>query len=425
MSYKSPIKFKVSRFRTRSFKWGVREELHFDGGENGKDLYRVNWYRFLDWWDNFKITYPEMLDRYYFWMTGGFRSGKFSSWDLDIVLTPKFFIFSELNTETLGTLREDLVAIKKSGLDHRNERGWVTYGHLNPSGEPFPEPFMIDVWYSEEWEPWKDDLVTFGEIEAYGNQPVYGYTVFNFIEQNGEVTHDYSTMEPPPDELIQDLFKRQGKRMSKKHKDRYIQVGKFWKEPTMLNVSGETQQPVLPNIPVENCNKKELFVPLKDSLQIKNIKAIPKTKNKNKSFRKNNFQASRKNSRNLVHRDGIIGQCINKNKLKNNKITELIHNAETKLTRFQSKNTTKDNNMNMMDSDKNPVTGEKLFTSGFEFKTIIAGEMYSPGNLLWEEYKGEYHTHQNGEICAGPHDEMKIIKRRLLVRLTESKGENQ
>jgi len=69
-----------------------------------------------------------------------------------------------------------------------------------------------------------------------------------------------------------------------------------------------------------------------------------------------------------------------------------------------------------MSLGNNPITNQAS-TSGFEFKVMMTNETYSPGNLLWEEYNGEYHTHQNGEICAGIHDKMKIVKRRLLVKL--------
>ena len=67
-----------------------------------------------------------------------------------------------------------------------------------------------------------------------------------------------------------------------------------------------------------------------------------------------------------------------------------------------------------MDLRFNPVLDKNLYSGDGSLLTPN-GDPYIPGNYLWDRYDGEYHTHHNGEICAGPHDrEMMIDPERIL-----------
>ena len=42
---------------------------------------------------------------------------------------------------------------------------------------------------------------------------------------------------------------------------------------------------------------------------------------------------------------------------------------------------------------------------------------------IYDKYKGEYHTHEDGTICAGPHDKGIIVPNRILkIENTLTKG---
>lgn len=67
-----------------------------------------------------------------------------------------------------------------------------------------------------------------------------------------------------------------------------------------------------------------------------------------------------------------------------------------------------------MDLRFNPVLDKNLYSGDGSLLTSD-GDPYIPGNYLWDQYNGEYHTHVNGEVCAGPHDrEMMIDPGRVL-----------
>ena len=69
--------------------------------------------------------------------------------------------------------------------------------------------------------------------------------------------------------------------------------------------------------------------------------------------------------------------------------------------------------INDMDLKTNPILDKNLF-SGDGSLITSNGELYKPGNYLWNKYNGEYHTHYNGQICAGSHDTNTINPDRLL-----------
>ena len=69
--------------------------------------------------------------------------------------------------------------------------------------------------------------------------------------------------------------------------------------------------------------------------------------------------------------------------------------------------------INDMDLKTNPILDKNLF-SGDGSLITTNGELYKPGNHLWNKYNGEYHTHYNGQICAGNHDRKTINPDRLL-----------
>tara|TARA_Y100000361_G_scaffold65484_1_gene57478 strand:- start:676 stop:972 length:297 start_codon:yes stop_codon:yes gene_type:complete len=67
---------------------------------------------------------------------------------------------------------------------------------------------------------------------------------------------------------------------------------------------------------------------------------------------------------------------------------------------------------------KNPVVKQGV-TDGDEFLTNN-GEMYSPGNNLYDRHNGEYHIHKSGHVCAGTHDSMVMQNQRFLFELPKN-----
>lgn len=68
----------------------------------------------------------------------------------------------------------------------------------------------------------------------------------------------------------------------------------------------------------------------------------------------------------------------------------------------------------------NPVVERNLFTKTTEFISAD-GELYIPGSKLYKKYKGKYHIHKFGHICAGQHDMKRLNPERGLGRLPEDK----
>ena len=72
-------------------------------------------------------------------------------------------------------------------------------------------------------------------------------------------------------------------------------------------------------------------------------------------------------------------------------------------------------NMSNMSMKNNPIIEEgKSF--GDEFITS-KGNIYSQGNVLYNRYKGNYHIHKSGHICAGSHNSMTLQPSRFLFEL--------
>ena len=63
-----------------------------------------------------------------------------------------------------------------------------------------------------------------------------------------------------------------------------------------------------------------------------------------------------------------------------------------------------------------PVTEQGLYTDGNEFIFKTSRQPYQPGNSIYNRYNGEYHIHEDGSICAGPHDMGYVIPTRVLIR---------
>ena len=77
-------------------------------------------------------------------------------------------------------------------------------------------------------------------------------------------------------------------------------------------------------------------------------------------------------------------------------------------------------NMGMGRSMKNnPIVEEKI-SIGNEFLTA-KGDFYSPGNILYDRYNGNYHIHKSGHICAGSHNAMVMQPSRFLLELPKRK----
>ena len=76
------------------------------------------------------------------------------------------------------------------------------------------------------------------------------------------------------------------------------------------------------------------------------------------------------------------------------------------------------NKMNTMSQDMmmSPVTEQGLYTDGNEFIFKTSRKPYRPGNSTYNRYNGEYHIHEDGSICAGPHDMGYVIPTRILIR---------
>ena len=70
------------------------------------------------------------------------------------------------------------------------------------------------------------------------------------------------------------------------------------------------------------------------------------------------------------------------------------------------------NKMTMM----SPVSEAGLFSDGKQFSFQINNKPYEPGNPIYDKYKGEYHKHTDGHICAGPHDMGNIVMERILKK---------
>ena len=72
-----------------------------------------------------------------------------------------------------------------------------------------------------------------------------------------------------------------------------------------------------------------------------------------------------------------------------------------------------------MNVNKNPIIKEGI-SPGNEF-LIASGEKYSPGNILYDKYNGNYHIHKSGHICAGHHNVMIMQSSRFLMQLPKNK----
>jgi hypothetical protein len=63
----------------------------------------------------------------------------------------------------------------------------------------------------------------------------------------------------------------------------------------------------------------------------------------------------------------------------------------------------------------NPVLATNMWSEGADFLLKMSRETYSPGNPIYDKYNGEYHTHSDGSICAGPHDMGFVNHDRMLI----------
>ena len=70
------------------------------------------------------------------------------------------------------------------------------------------------------------------------------------------------------------------------------------------------------------------------------------------------------------------------------------------------------NKMTMM----SPVLQYNLTSNGTEFRFIESKELYSKQHPMYQKYNGQYHIHDDGMICAGPHDMDYVVPERLLKR---------
>ena len=71
--------------------------------------------------------------------------------------------------------------------------------------------------------------------------------------------------------------------------------------------------------------------------------------------------------------------------------------------------------MNLM---KNPIIKESI-SNGDEFITR-SGELYSPGNPLYDSNSGNYHIHRSGHVCAGNHNSNIMQSNRFLIELPKN-----
>jgi hypothetical protein len=272
-------------------------------------LHRPSKLRVFNWWDTFSALHPSMLSKYYFWLSGNFVAKRFSTWDLDIIITPKdVYVDDYSNEDALIALKNDLKLIIESSLS-------------------MGEPFIIDAFYSIEWEPWVETNNT-QEFLAYANNPMSGFTIINRVTQHNVVTHDYSRMEPAPIQVIQDLFKRTTKRMSQKQISKYFKYGKFWADPILMNPgTSQVGKPILPGIPIANCNLRrgEVFVPTDESLQLKEKPRVGTGITKLNSNRvatilNGPYAPEFKIKLNeMVQLDGVLGMCVDNTTLKDNR----------------------------------------------------------------------------------------------------------
>jgi len=201
-------------------------------------LHRPTKLRVSNWWSSFSSTHSELLARYNFWITGNFIAKGFSTWDIDIVLTPKSdnYVDEFSNDVILAGLKDDLQTIIQSSFAQ-------------------PEPFLVDVFYSNNWEPWPDGL-SHQQFESYADETLTGFTIINEVSQHGTITHDYANMSPAPELIIQDLFKRTTTRLSAKHILKYQNEGKFWEDPILMNTQAPSPGVIKPDkIPIISKNK--------------------------------------------------------------------------------------------------------------------------------------------------------------------------
>ena len=73
-----------------------------------------------------------------------------------------------------------------------------------------------------------------------------------------------------------------------------------------------------------------------------------------------------------------------------------------------------------MNTMNNPIIKESV-SSGGEFITRD-GELYSPGNSLYDMYSGNYHIHRSGHVCAGSHNRNVMQSNRFLVELPKNQS---
>ena len=73
----------------------------------------------------------------------------------------------------------------------------------------------------------------------------------------------------------------------------------------------------------------------------------------------------------------------------------------------------------MMNSSQNPIIKESI-SPGEEFITQ-KGQLYSPGNVLYDSCNGEYHIHKSGHVCACSHNSTIMHPSRFLIELPKDR----